>query len=287
MFDIQPGAALVGVLSILLMVLWDKIKPLKNSVVPAPLVVVLLGVGVSMLLKQFGSAAWVIEATHMVQVPVAKDFGAFVGFLVFPNFSALANPAVYGAAITIAIVASLETLLNLEAVDKIDPQQRSSPPNRELIAQGIGNVTAGLIGGLPMTSVIVRSSVNINAGGKTKLSAFFHGCLLLGCVLLVPGLLNKIPLAALGAILLMTGLKLASPSLVKQMWSEGKNQFLPFLITVVAIVLTDLLIGIVIGLAVSIGFILHSNMRRPLRKFMEQHITGDVLRIELANQVSF
>jgi MFS superfamily sulfate permease-like transporter len=286
LFDIQPGAALVGVLSILLMVFWDKIKPLKNSVVPAPLVVVLFGVGVSMLLKQFGGG-WAIEASHLVQVPVAKDISAFLGFLVFPNFSALGNPAVYGAAFTIAIVASLETMLNLEAVDKIDPQQRSSPPNRELIAQGIGNVTAGLIGGLPVTSVIVRSSVNINAGGKTKLSTFFHGILLLGCVLLVPGMLNQIPLAALGAILLMTGLKLASPSLVKQMWNEGKNQFLPFIITVVAIVLTDLLIGIVIGLAVSVGFILHSNMRRPLRKFMEQHITGDVLRIELANQVSF
>ena len=286
LFDIQPGAAMVGVLSILLMIFWDKIKVLKNSVVPAPLVVVLLGVGVSMLLKQFGGS-WAIGTSHMVQVPVAKDMSEFMGFLVFPNFTALSNPAVYGAAITIAIVASLETLLNLEAVDKIDPQQRSSPPNRELIAQGIGNVTAGLIGGLPMTSVIVRSSVNINSGGKTKLSAVFHGCLLLGCVLLVPGMLNQIPLAALGAILFMTGLKLASPALIKQMWVEGKNQFVPFIITVVAIVLTDLLIGIVIGLAVSVGFILRSNMRRPLRKFMEQHITGDVLRIELANQVSF
>jgi MFS superfamily sulfate permease-like transporter len=286
LFDIQPGAALVGVLSILLMIFWDKIKPLRNSVVPAPLVVVLFGVGVSMLLRQFGGS-WAIDASHMVQVPVAKDLGAFAGFLVFPNFSALGNPAVYGAAFAIAIVASLETMLNHEAVDKIDPQQRTSPPNRELIAQGIGNITAGMIGGLPMTSVIVRSSVNINAGGKTKLSAVFHGFLLLGCVLLVPGLLNQIPLAALGAILLMTGLKLASPALIKQMWTEGRNQFLPFIITVVAIVLTDLLVGIVIGLVVSISFILHSNMRRPLRKFMEQHITGDVLRIELANQVSF
>lgn len=284
--DIQPGAALVGVLSILLMVFWDKIKVLKNSVVPAPLVVVLLGVGVSLLLKHYGSA-WAIEASHMVQVPVAKDFNAFMGFLVFPNFSALGNPAVYVAAFTIAIVASLETLLNLEAVDKIDPQQRTSPPNRELVAQGIGNVTCGLIGGLPVTSVIIRSSVNINAGGKSKLSTMIHGSLLLCCVLLVPNLLNQIPLAALGAILLMTGLKLASPSLLKQMWAGGKSQFLPFIITVVAIVLTDLLVGIVIGLVVSVCFILHSNMRRPLRKFMEQHITGDVLRIELANQVSF
>lgn len=286
LFDIQPGAALVGIVSIGIMIFWDRIKALKNSVLPAPLCVVVAGVGISLMLKQFGSS-WVIGATHLVQVPVAKDFGSFLGFLQFPNFSAIGNPQVYAAAITIAIVASLETLLNLEAVDRLDPEQRSSPPNRELLAQGIGNVTAGLIGGLPLTSVIVRSSVNINAGGKTRLSAIFHGFLLFGSVLVFPGWLNEIPLSALGAILLMTGLKLASPKLVKQMWSEGKNQFLPFVITVLAIVFTDLLIGIIIGLGVSIGFILRSNMRRPLRKFMEQHITGDVLRIELANQVSF
>lgn len=286
LFDIQPGAALVGVLSIVLMIVWDRVKVLKNSALPAPLVVVLVGVALSLLLKQLGGV-WQIGASHLVQVPVAQDFSAFLGFLQFPNFSALGNPVVYTAAITIAIVASLETLLNLEAVDKLDPQQRSSPPNRELLAQGIGNVTVGLIGGIPMTSVIIRSSVNINSGGKTKLSAIIHGVLLFGCVLLVPGWLNMIPLSALGAILFMTGLKLASPKLVKQMWSEGRNQFLPFVITVLAIVFTDLLVGILIGLGVSIGFILRSNMRRPLRKFMEQHVTGDVLRIELANQVSF
>lgn len=286
LFDIQPGAALVGVLSIVLMIVWDRVKALKNSALPAPLVVVLVGVALSLLLKQLGGV-WQIGASHLVQVPVAQDFSAFLGFLQFPNFSALGNPVVYTAAITIAIVASLETLLNLEAVDKIDPQQRSSPPNRELLAQGIGNVTVGLIGGIPMTSVIIRSSVNINSGGKTKLSAIIHGVLLFGCVLMVPGWLNMIPLSALGAILFMTGLKLASPKLLKQMWSEGRNQFLPFVITVLAIVFTDLLVGILIGLGVSIGFILRSNMRRPLRKFMEQHVTGDVLRIELANQVSF
>lgn len=285
-FDIQPGAALVGVLSIVLMIVWDRVKFLKNSGAPAPLVVVLVGVALSLALKQTGGA-WEIGQSHLVQVPVAQDFTAFLGFLQFPDFSALGNPMVYTTAITIAIVASLETLLNLEAVDKIDPEQRSSPPNRELLAQGIGNVTAGLIGGIPMTSVIIRSSVNINSGGKTKLSAIIHGVLLFGCVLLMPGWLNMIPLSALGAILFMTGLKLASPTLIKQMWSEGKNQFLPFVITVLAIVFTDLLVGILIGLGVSIGFILHSNMRRPLRKFMEQHVNGDVLRIELANQVSF
>ncbi|MCA1962727.1 MAG: hypothetical protein LDL31_02135 [Prosthecobacter sp.] len=285
-FDIQEGAAIVGLLSIVLLAVWEKVPRLKKSLVPAPLVVVVFGVAVNLLLRQFGSSLE-IGTSHLVQVPVAKDLGAFLGFLTYPDFSSLANPAVYIAAVTIAIVASLETLLNLEAVDKLDPEQRRSPANRELLAQGVGNIVSGLIGGLPMTSVIVRSSVNINAGGKTKVSAILHGVLLLGCVLFVPGWLNEIPLAALAAILLMTGLKLASPKLLKQMWAEGPNQFLPFIITVVAIVLTDLLIGILIGLGVSICFILHSNMRRPLRKVMEKHMTGDVLRIELANQVSF
>ncbi|WP_184204859.1 bifunctional SulP family inorganic anion transporter/carbonic anhydrase [Prosthecobacter dejongeii] len=286
-FDIQPGAALVGLLSILLLVFWDKIKVLKKSPVPAPLVVVIFGVAMSLLLRKMGGD-WVIETSHLVQVPVSNSPKEFLGFLIFPDFSVLANPTVYIAAVTIAIVASLETLLNLEAVDKLDPEQRSSPPNRELLAQGIGNVAVGLIGGLPMTSVIVRSSVNINAGVKTKLSSIFHGALLLSCVMFVPTLLNEIPLSALAAILLMTGLKLASPKLLKQMWGEGRTQFLPFIITVVAIVLTDLLVGILIGLGVAIGFILHSNVRRPIRKVMEKHATGDeVLRIELANQVSF
>jgi len=285
-FDIQPGAALVGLLSLLILIFWDKIKVLKKSAIPSALVVVVVGVAISLLLRKMGGQ-WVIESSHLVQVPMANSPKEFLGLLQFPDFSVLGNPAVYVAAFTIAIVASLETLLNLEAVDKLDPEQRSSPPNRELFAQGVGNVVVGLIGGLPMTSVIVRSSVNINAGVKTKLSAIWHGMLLLGCVMLVPTWLNEIPLSALAAILLVTGLKLASPKLLKQMWSEGRTQFLPFIITVVAIVLTDLLIGILIGLAVAIGFILHSNLRRPLRKVMEKHATGDVLRIELANQVSF
>lgn len=286
LFDIQGGAAIVGLLSIVLLVMWDKIPKLKKSPIPAPLVVVIFGVGVNLILRSLKSGLE-ISASHLVQVPVAENFSAFLGQLRFPDFSQITNPAVLGAAVTIAIVASLETMLNLDAVDKIDPEQRTSPPNRELFAQGLGNVTAGLIGGLPMTSVIVRSSVNINAGARTKLSAIMHGVLLFGCVLLMPKWLNEIPLSSLAAILLMTGLKLASPKLVRQMWSEGKNQFLPFIITVVAIVLTDLLIGILIGLGVAICFILRSNMRRPLRKVMEQHISGDVLRIELANQVSF
>jgi carbonic anhydrase/SulP family sulfate permease len=285
-FHIQPGAALVGILSVLILIFWDRIKTLKKLPIPSALVVVIVGVAVSQLLKSMGSA-WAIEASHLVQVPVSDGPRQFLSFLTFPDFSVLSNSTVYIAGFTIAIVASLETLLNLEAVDKLDPEQRSSPPNRELLAQGVGNVACGLIGALPVTSVIVRSSVNIHAGVKTKLSAIWHGVLLLGCVMLAPAMLNQIPLAALGAILLMTGLKLASPKLFKQMWSEGKTMFLPFVITVAAIVLTDLLVGILIGLGVSIGFILHSNFRRPLRKVMEKHITGDVLRVELGNQVGF
>ncbi|MBL9130396.1 MAG: SulP family inorganic anion transporter, partial [Verrucomicrobiaceae bacterium] len=284
--DIQPGAAMIGMISIVFLMLWDRSKVLKKSPVPSALVVVVLAVGINLILRQMGSA-WAIQPSHLVQVPVAKDLEAFLGFLQFPDTAQFGSPAILKAAITIALVATLETLLNLEAVDKIDPDQRQSPPNRELVAQGIGNITAGFLGGLPMTSVIVRSSVNINSGGRTKLSAILHGFLLVVCVLTVPQWLNEIPLAALAAILITTGFKLASPKLFKSMWGEGTRQFLPFMMTIAAIVVTDLLIGVLIGLGISILFILHSNLRRPLRRIVEKHTSGDVLRIELANQVSF
>jgi len=284
--DFQLGASTIGLMSIALLVLWSKWKLLKTSSIPAPLAVVALGVGMSLWFEHLGDP-WLIKPSHLVQVPVADSVAEFFGFLQLPEFAQWTNPAVYIAAATIAVVASLETLLNLQAVDKIDPRQRTSPPNRELMAQGIGNVACGLIGGLPITSVIVRSSVNINAGGQTKLSAVGHGLLLLISVPLIPAVLNTIPLSCLAAILLVTGVKLASPALVKQMWDEGRYQFVPFGATVIAIVFTDLLIGILTGLAVSLGFILNSNLRRPMRRFVEKHLGGDVLHIELANQVSF
>ena len=171
-------------------------------------------------------------------MPVTKDLGELFGLFSRPDFSQWSNPALYTAGITLGIVASLETLLNLKAVDRLDPQQRTSPPSQELLAQGIGNVASGLIGGLPVTSVIIRGSVNVNAGGKTKLATIVHGTLLLVSVPLLPVWLNTIPLSALAAILLMTGIKLASPSLVRQMWSEGRYQFIPFAVTVTAIVFT-------------------------------------------------
>lgn len=284
--NIHPGAILIGILSVGILVFWDKVTILKKTQIPAALVVVVMGILLNSLFKFIG-APWVIESSHLVQIPVADSTQEFLSFLTFPNFRVLADLDVYMAALTIGVVASLETLLNIEAIDKIDPQQRSSPSNRELMAQGFGNIFSGLIGGLPLTSVIVRSSVNINAGVKTKVSTIWHGLLLLGCILFIPQWLNSIPLSVLAAILFVTGLKLASPKLFKQMWSEGKYQFYPFIVTVIAIVSTDLLTGILIGLSVSIGFIIRSNMRSPMKKIMEKHATGDqVLHIQLPNQVT-
>lgn len=284
--DLHVGAATIGVLSIALLVLWSKWKWLKKSAVPAPVVVVLLGLGLRQLFEQIG-APWAIGASHLVQVPVMERLADLPSIIRYPDFSQWLNADVYRSALIIAAVASLETLLNLEAVDKLDPLKRVTPPNRELVAQGTGNLISGLIGGIPITGVIVRSSANIDSGAKTKLSAISHGALLLFCVVLMPTWLNRIPLSCLGGILLVTGFKLASPHLVKQMWNGGRYQFTPFILTVLAIVLTDLLMGVLLGIAVSVGFILNSNLRRPLRKFVEKHLGGEVLRIELANQVSF
>ena len=281
-----PGAAIVGLSCMALLVIWPK-TPLARTIVPAPLVAVLLGLGMNEL---FAAAApnLAISASHLVTVPVIGENGMTWGdLLTTPDFSRIADPAILLAAATLAIVASLETLLNLEATDKLDPLRRASPPNRELLAQGTGNILAGLIGGLPMTSVIVRSSVNAQAGGLTRLSAITHGLLLLGSVALLPGLLNRIPLSALAAILVVTGWKLASPKLFRTMWREGIAQFLPFLVTIVAIVASDLLKGVLIGLATSLAFILWSNLRRGFRIVREDHVGGLVQRIELASQASF
>ena len=283
--NLEPGATVIGLVSLAVLLAWDRSR-FKNSLVPAPLVVVLLGVAVNQAMRSAGSS-WTIEASHLVQVPTAASLGEFFQALPSPDLKAFGDPAIVMAAITIAAVASLETLLNLEAVDKLDPRKRVSPPNRELMAQGAGNMVSGLLGGLPLTSVIVRSSVNINAGAATRLSAFFHGVLLCLLVLFAPAWLNKIPLASLAAVLLFTGLKLSSPALFRQMWAEGRSQFVPFIVTTAAIVFTDLLTGVLIGLATSLAFILHSNYRRPLLRFMEHLAGGDVLRIEFANQVSF
>lgn len=284
--DLHPGAAVIGIASVVILIYWDHNKKLRQLKVPPQLVVVLMGILVSQVFNQIGSP-WSIESSHLVQVPVANGIGSFFSFLTLPDFSRITDPAIYFGAFLIAVVTSLETLLNLEAVDKIDPEKRHSPANRELIAQGIGNMTAGLIGGIPISSVIVRSKLNIDAGNKTKTSTLIHGLLILVSLMLFPQLLNAIPISALAGILFVTGYKLASPHLFVKIWNEGYRQFLPFLCTVVAIVLTDLLVGIIIGMIISLGFILHSNLKRPLKIVRENHIGGEVLHIHLAEQVSF
>ena len=284
--EMHLGAAVIGITSIALLIFWGRIKPLKESIFPAPLAAVLLGVGMKLWFDRLGGS-WTVGTSHLVDIPMADSFNGFLNFLTFPAWSEWNNPKVYLAAVTIAIVASLETLLNLEAVDELDPQRRHSPPSRELVAQGAGNIVSGLIGGLPVTSVIIRGSVNVNMGVQTKLSTIFHGTLLLTCVALMPQYLNLIPLSALAAILLVTGFKLASPALFRQMWEGGRYQFVPFLVTLSAIVLTDLLVGIIIGLAVSACFILNSNLRRPVRRVVDTHLGNNVLQIDLASQVSF
>ena len=285
-FRIHPGAAAIGLGALVLLVIWNNWKPLKKLPVPAALAAVLFGAAGQVLLLRFGGS-WALAPDHLVNVPVATSLAHFFALSRSPDFSQWSNPAVYTAGLTIAAVASLETLLNLEAVDKIDPHQRTSPPSRELWVQGIGNVACGLVGGLPISSAIVRSSVNVNSGSKTKLSTIVHGVLLLGCVLLIPKWLNAIPLSCLAAILFITGTRLASPALFKQMGSEGRYQFIPFIVTVVAILFTNLLTGVLIGLGLAVAFILASNVRQPIRRSMEKHLGGDVLHIELANQVSF
>jgi MFS superfamily sulfate permease-like transporter len=275
MFNI--GSAIIGILSLVILVISDKISWLKKS--PLPVILMVIFAALLNSLFQLLKSPFYIGHAHRIQIPSAQ--------LSTLNFDVLLSLPVMLAGVSIALVASLETLVNLEAVDKIDSRQRVSPPNRELMAQGIGNLVLSLIGGLPLTSVIVRSSVNINAGGRTRLATIVHGVLLLICVLFLAPMLNSIPLSCLAAILIITGMKLASPKLAIQMWREGMHQFLPFIITIVAIVFTDLLTGVLVGFASSLFFILQSNFRRPLRVITEQHLTGEVVRIAFANQVSF
>jgi MFS superfamily sulfate permease-like transporter len=260
---ITPTAVIIGISAIVLLAIWEKSFIKKNKVlqfVPGPLVVVLLSIITNSTIEQLSGIAS-LETKHLVSLPIAKSTTAFISFFTLPDFNFIGNPQVWISAVTLAIVASLETLLGIEAVDKLDPLKRVTPPNRELKAQGVGNIISGLIGGLPLTSVIVRSSANVSSGAKTKQSTIIHGLLLLLCAALIPDLLNKIPLSALAAILIFTGYKLAKISLFKEFYQKGFNQFIPFCTTIIAILFTDLLIGICIGIAVSLVFIIRSNFK--------------------------
>lgn len=279
----DAGAALIGLLSLFLILAWDS-SPLKKLALPSALIAVVLAAVFNFVLISIGSS-WAVQSNNLIQLPNILQAPEEV--LVFPDFSYLAEPLIYTGAITLAIVASLETLLNLEAADKLDPQKRSSPPNRELWAQGAGNIVSGLIGGMPVTSVIVRSSVNANTGARSKCSTIIHGVLLLLAILFFVPLMNMIPLSALAAILIVTGFKLTHPKLFKQLYQKGWRQFLPFIITLVAILLTDLLTGILVGLFTSSAFILYGNFNKGVRVYKEKHLHGIVTRIELPSQVTF
>ncbi|HEU4632527.1 MAG TPA: SulP family inorganic anion transporter, partial [Flavisolibacter sp.] len=257
---ITPVALLIGSICLAFHFVWEKMVAGKKGFIryiPAPLLVVFIGIGINLLFQNNGA----LRGEHLVMIPQASSAREFFSFFTHPDFNTLLNKEVWITGLTLAIVASIETLLSIEAIDDLDPYQRVTNKDRELRAQGVGNMVSGLIGGLPVTSVIVRSSANVNAGARSKMSTILHGSLLLVCVAFIPAVLNLIPKAALAAVLIFTGYKLAKPSLFRAFYKNGWNQFLPFVITIVAILLTDLLIGVLIGIGIGLFFIMRSNFR--------------------------
>lgn len=286
--SINTNALIIAAVSLAILILWDRpfMKRLSfTNIVQGPLVVVVLGIVLNLIFQNISGFA--LDSKHLVTVPVADSIAGFFGQFTLPDFSQWNNPKVYIIAGTLAVVASLETLLSVEATDKLDPFKRVTPTDRELRAQGIGNIVTGLIGGIPVTQVIVRSSANIQSGGRTKASVVIHGLLLLVCVMSIPRILNLIPLASLAAILIMVGFKLAKPSLIKKMYAKGWSEFIPFMVTIVGIVATDLLIGIGMGMAVAIFYILINNYKIPYHFNLQDYQTGKPIRIELSEDVSF
>lgn len=285
---LSPGALIISAVSMAILILWE-LKFIKRQalfqVIQGPLVAVVIGV---ILQKMFKGSSLEVSAEHLVALPISASITDFFSGFQTPDFSAITRIGVWVSAATLALVASLETLLCVEATDKLDPHKRLTPTNRELKAQGLGNVLSGLIGGLPITQVIVRSSANIQSGGKSRLSAFFHGILLLVSVLFIPGILNMIPYASLAAILIMVGYKLAKPSIFVEQFRHGWGVFIPFTITVIVILRTDLLVGIGVGMAVAIFFILMRHYRTPF--FVHDEVGEDgieKLTIILVEDVSF
>ena len=285
---VSPGAVIIAFLSLGILILWEQpfMKKLSfTKVIQGPLVAVLLGIGLNLVFQNM--EAYALKGDQVVSIPVPESLAGFFGQFTFPDFSRIGESQIWIIALTIAVVASLETLLCVEATDKLDPQKRITPTNRELTAQGIGNIVSGFIGGLPLTQVIVRSSANIQSGGRTKASAFIHGLMLLVSVMAIPALLNLIPLASLAAILLMVGYKLAKPVLFKEMYAQGRGQFIPFIVTILGIIFTDLLIGIGMGLVVAIFHILWNNYKTPYHFNPDEYEEGDPITIRLSEDVSF
>ncbi|MGQ9918808.1 MAG: SulP family inorganic anion transporter [Bryobacteraceae bacterium] len=263
----HPGAVTISVLALAVMIVWERFQPRMAGplrLLPGPLLAVALGVVLNVAFRFFRLPLAIIEPDHMVTLPVADSPQKFLQLLTHPDFSRASDPNVWIVAVTLAVVASIETLLSIEAADRLDPYHRITPTNRELLAQGAGNIISGLLGGLPMTSVVVRTSANVFAGARTWMSSFIHGWLLLVSVLLFPQLLNQIPLSCLAAVLILVGYKLAKPSLWRAMYAQGWSQFLPFSLTVLAVVFTDLLKGVAIGLLLGIFFVLRANHHAAL-----------------------
>ena len=284
---VQLGSIVITVVSLFILIGWNKIEVLqKLKLVPAALVAVIVSVVLNEFFIQSGSSLAVAK-DHLVSLPVPTTLEEFKGILILPDFTAIANQKVWIVGLTIAVVASIETLLCIEAADRMDVQKRYTNTNVELKAQGIGNMISALLGGLPMTSVVVRTTANHAAGAKSKMSAIIHGLLLLISVLSIPLLLNKIPLATLAAVLLLVGYKLANPKTIKHFWEKGKYQFIPFIATFVAVVFTDLLKGVALGMIISILFVLKGNMQRAYIFRKEEYQDGDVIHIDLAQEVSF
>lgn len=283
---IHIGVTIITLVALGIMILWERPFMKKFRMVPGALIAVAAAVVLNLLFRSFAPSL-AVGGDHLVQVPVASNVDEFLGLFTFPNFGQITNPEVIITAITLAAVASIETLLCIEAIDKLDPHRRVTSLNHELKAQGIGNMVSGLLGGLPITSVVVRSTANLNAGAQSKLSAILHGLLILVSALFIPGILNMIPLGALAAILLITGYKLAKISIFKQMFNNGKYQWVPFIITVVAVVFTDLLKGVGLGLAASIIAILYGNLRNSYYFHKNKYHAGELIRIHLSEEVSF
>jgi len=287
--NICIGSTVIGIIAMAILILWSNVLSKKGKffkLVQGPLVAVVTGIIFYILTAS--NATYGISSEHLVSVPVPEDMNSFLGQFSFPNFGAITNPEIWVIAFTIALVASLETLLCVEATDKLDPHKNVTPTNRELFAQGVGNIMSGMIGGLPITQVIVRSSANIQSGGRTKMSAIIHGFLLLISVILIPKLLNKIPLSVLAAVLFIVGYKLAKPALFKKMYDLGWKQFVPFIVTILGIVFIDLLYGIGLGLAVGVVVILVKSYQNShfLHKVEGESGSGK-MKMTLAEEVTF
>lgn len=285
--NIHLGSLIIALVSLLIIVGWESSAKLKKiKLLPAALIAVIVSILINELFIATDSYL-AIPTSQLVQLPTPNSWQEMETLLVLPDFAGFTHSTVWLTAVTMTIVASIETLLSIEAADRLDVKRRITDTNQELRAQGVGNMISSLIGGLPITAVIVRSSANANAGATHKLSSIIHGVLLLVCVLAIPHLLNKIPLATLAAVLILVGYKLARPAIFRHFWRKGIYQFIPFIATAIAVVVFDLLKGVGLGLVISILFILHGNMKRAYYLSREELADATTITLDLAEEVSF